>query len=214
VPACHSVSVVFSRMADTAESSKRLTYEDITRLHERQEEIKRANSQYLGEHPELKNLVADFTAAILMQKPDDVFKFARDHFSVYLKDQESKDATAIYYGKHVIGDRRYELVITNSTDRSHWLQLSAKDISPHHPPLNAVFSASEVLSNFGLEDADPSEAAIKVSRCLKPKDGKLILTSDHGASPTVEEFDASVRIQAIARAKKQRQEVRCHCSLA
>ena len=187
--------------------NKRLTFEDISRLHERQEEIKRANSSYLGEHPELKNLIADFTAAILMQKPDDVFKFARDHFSVFLKDSTPKDASAVYYGKHVISDRRYEVIITVSDDRSQWLQVVAKDISPHHPTLTAAFSASEVMTVFQMLEPNAVDAASRLSRSLQTKDGELILTDNSHSSPTVEEYDASVKIQAIGRARKQRKEV-------
>lgn len=196
-------------MAQAAPSAKRLTFEDISRLHERQEEIKRANSSYLGNHPELKNLIADFTAAILMQKPEDVFKFARDHFSVYLKDSKPKDSSAVYYGKHVVGDRRYEVVITTSDDRSRWLVVHATDLSPHHPSLSTSFSASEVMTAFQMEELDAEEAASRLSRCLKTKDGGLILSEDSHASPTLEEFDASVKIQAISRARKQRAQVRC-----
>ena len=186
---------------------KRLTFEDISRLHDRQEEIKRANSAYLSEHPELKNLVADFTAAILMQKPDDVFKFARDHFSVYLKDSKQKDSSAVYYAKHVISGRRYEVVITTTKDRARWLVVAAKDLSPHHPSFTTAFSASEVMTAFELAQPNAEEAAVHLSRHLRAQGSDLILTDDPHASPTVEEYDASVKIQAVGRSRQQRLQV-------
>ena len=128
----------------------RLTFEDISRLHDRQESIKRANSDYITEHPELKSLIADFTAAILMQKPDDVFQFARDHFSVFRTEADVQKTAAVYFGKHVIEDRRYEIVINKNADRSKWLQVTAQDISPGRQALHGTFSVSEIVARFNL----------------------------------------------------------------
>lgn len=194
--------------SDPVPTQQRLSFEDISRLHERQEQIKRANSEYLGQHPELKNLIADFTAAILMQKPDDVFKFARDHFSVFLKDSKPMDSTAVYYGKHIISERRYEVVITTTKDRSKWLVVACKDLTPGNPALTASFSTSELMARFAMTKADADQAALQLSRCLQADRSSVVITKDSNSSPTVEEYDATVKIQAIGRARQQRQKIK------
>ena len=198
-------------METVVPTSKRLSFEDITRLHERQEEIKRANSEYLGQHPELKNLIADFTAAILMQKPDDVFKFARDHFSVFLKDSKNEDSTAVYYGKHVISNSRFELVIVKSKDRSKWLQVTAKSLAGGDT-LTTNFSTSEILATFSMTTADEKIASVRLSRRLVVAGDSLIISQNQDASPTIEEYDASVKIQAISRSRQERKKVCRHCT--
>ena len=37
------------------------------------------------EHPELKQIISDFTAACLFHKPDDVYRFAFQHFKLFAK---------------------------------------------------------------------------------------------------------------------------------
>ena len=44
-------------------SASHYTSRDTTPHHTCQEELKKSNVQYLAEHPELKNIIADFTAA-------------------------------------------------------------------------------------------------------------------------------------------------------
>lgn len=190
--------------APVAPQQPRLTFDDISKLHDRQDQILKSNEQYVGEHPELKDLIADFTAAILMQKPDDVFKFARDHFSVYLKGSAPKDSQAVYYGQHVISGKQYELVIIQSTDRAKWLQATATSGVEGESPVTQAFSTSEVMARFAMTVADAEKAALQLSRCLLKHDNGLIMSDTTHASPTVEEYNATVTIQAVGRSRLQR----------
>ena len=60
----------------------------------RQARIKASHNEYLASHPELKTLVSDFMAALLMEKPDDPVEFARVHFERYA-DAASAEAAAL-----------------------------------------------------------------------------------------------------------------------
>ncbi|KDO23729.1 hypothetical protein SPRG_10507 [Saprolegnia parasitica CBS 223.65] len=57
-----------------------LTFEELSILNERKEEIKRDHLEYLDAHPELKTLMSSFMCAVLMEKPADVVAFAKAHF--------------------------------------------------------------------------------------------------------------------------------------
>ncbi|OQR95316.1 guanylate kinase [Achlya hypogyna] len=57
-----------------------LTFEELSILNERKEEIKRDHLAYLDQHPELKTLMSSFMSAVLMEKPTDVVAFAKAHF--------------------------------------------------------------------------------------------------------------------------------------
>lgn len=48
-----------------------------------QEELHESHRQYMEEHPSLKAILADFMQALLIQKPDDVYQFARDFFAPF-----------------------------------------------------------------------------------------------------------------------------------
>ena len=40
-----------------------------------------SHKEYLSQHPELRNLMADYTQLILQRKPDDVFAFTKAYFT-------------------------------------------------------------------------------------------------------------------------------------
>lgn len=48
-----------------------------------QGDIEDEYKDYIGKHPELRALLADFLQALLVQRPDNVFQFARNHFLTY-----------------------------------------------------------------------------------------------------------------------------------
>lgn len=74
---------VKSDAAERHAGSARLTYEELSQLHERKNELKRQHTTYLEEHPEVSRVLADFMCAALLEKPDDVFAFAEQHFSSF-----------------------------------------------------------------------------------------------------------------------------------
>ncbi len=41
-----------------------------------------SSAQYIDSHPEVRAALQDFLSAVLLEKPDDVYAFARQHFSV------------------------------------------------------------------------------------------------------------------------------------
>ena len=70
------------------EKTQKLTFEEISQLNERKRELKDQHAAYIGEHPELKNILSDFMAAVLLEKPDDTFAFAAEHFAIGLPKKE------------------------------------------------------------------------------------------------------------------------------
>ncbi len=52
------------------------------------DEIKKEHVDYLGQHPEIRQLLNDFLSTVLLEKPEDVYKFAQDYFSFFHKEKE------------------------------------------------------------------------------------------------------------------------------
>ncbi len=61
--------------------SSALTFQEISDLNTRKLQIKASHSSYVQNHPEIKAMLNDFMSAVLLDKPDDVFEFAKDHFA-------------------------------------------------------------------------------------------------------------------------------------
>ena len=45
--------------------------------------ILRQNQQYLTENPQIVSVVRDFYTAVITEKPEDIYAFAREHFSAF-----------------------------------------------------------------------------------------------------------------------------------
>ena len=45
--------------------------------------ILRENQQYLSENPQILSVVRDFYTAVITEKPEDIYQFAREHFSAF-----------------------------------------------------------------------------------------------------------------------------------
>ncbi|KAJ8605225.1 hypothetical protein CTAYLR_000476 [Chrysophaeum taylorii] len=60
-----------------------LRFQEISHLTDRKVEIREARTAYLAEHPELRPLLNDLTAAVLLEKPDNIFAFAARHFAAF-----------------------------------------------------------------------------------------------------------------------------------
>ena len=66
----------------------RLTFEELSQLNERKLELKRQHQQYMEKHPEITRILADFMCAALLEKPEDPFVFAEQHFTTFEGKQE------------------------------------------------------------------------------------------------------------------------------
>jgi guanylate kinase len=64
-------------------SQDRLTYEELSQLNQRKDELKSLHQEYLNDHPEIPRMLSDFMSATLLDKPDDVFLFAAEHFGTF-----------------------------------------------------------------------------------------------------------------------------------
>ena len=71
-----------------AAAAARLTFEELSQLNERKLELKRQHQKYMEKHPEITRILADFMCAALLEKPDDPFVFAEQHFSTFEGKQE------------------------------------------------------------------------------------------------------------------------------
>ena len=80
---------VFKRPAATMsvpEAESALTMQEVRHLNERKEALKEQHVAYLQGHPELRLLLADMTAAVMLEKPKSVFPFAAEHFAALAGD--------------------------------------------------------------------------------------------------------------------------------
>lgn len=67
-------------VASAAPEAEELTFQEIQQLNDRKNELKRSYSEYVRAHPEIRSLLNDFMCAVLMEKPEDIFEFAHNHF--------------------------------------------------------------------------------------------------------------------------------------
>mmetsp|Transcript_24074 Transcript_24074/g.31352 ORF Transcript_24074/g.31352 Transcript_24074/m.31352 type:complete len:283 (-) Transcript_24074:514-1362(-) len=58
-----------------------ITYSEIAELNERKAQLKTGYSRYLAENQDIKNVLNGFMTSVLLEKPDNVFEFARTHFA-------------------------------------------------------------------------------------------------------------------------------------
>ncbi|CAI8030233.1 Ciliogenesis-associated TTC17-interacting protein [Geodia barretti] len=65
---------------------------------DKKEDLKDSYHEYMRQNPELRAMLADFMQALLIQKPDDVYEFARDFFAPFAKDAVPKPS---YPSHHV-----------------------------------------------------------------------------------------------------------------
>lgn len=79
-----------NKTEDTAKGAPaaRLTFEELSQLNERKLELKRQHQKYMEKHPEITRILADFMCAALLEKPEDAFGFAEQHFSTFEGKQE------------------------------------------------------------------------------------------------------------------------------
>jgi len=52
------------------------------------DEIKKEHVEYLGQHPEIRELLNDFMSSLLLEKPGDVYDYAKEYFSFFNKEKE------------------------------------------------------------------------------------------------------------------------------
>lgn len=61
-------------------TTEQLQFKEIQDLNARKRQLKTGYSAYLYLHPEVKTVVSKFMTAALLEKPENVFEFARKHF--------------------------------------------------------------------------------------------------------------------------------------
>merc|ERR1719453_44758 len=61
--------------------AEELTFQEISHLNDRKQQLKVSYGAYVKEHPEIRSLLNDFMCATLLEKPDNVFHFAANHFA-------------------------------------------------------------------------------------------------------------------------------------
>ena len=52
------------------------------------ETIKKEHVEYLAKHSDIRELLNDFLSSLLLEKPDDVYKYAQEYFSFFNKQKE------------------------------------------------------------------------------------------------------------------------------
>ena len=64
-----------------ADPTSALTFSEISDLNKRKLDIKANNTEYLSSHPEVRSMLNDFMSSCLLEKPDDVYGFAKEFFA-------------------------------------------------------------------------------------------------------------------------------------
>lgn len=68
---------------NSSHEEKALMLQEIAHLMEKKDQQRVKQTEYLQQHPELRCLLNDFTAAVLLEKPSNVFTFAAHHFGLF-----------------------------------------------------------------------------------------------------------------------------------
>jgi len=70
-------------MEEAKKALESLSFEELSILNDRKEAIKKDHLIYVDAHPEIKTLLTSFMSAVLLEKPQDVVAFAKEHFATY-----------------------------------------------------------------------------------------------------------------------------------
>ena len=76
-------------------TAEQLTFQEITQLNRRKTELKQGYSEYISKHQDVKSVLNDFMCACLLEKPTNIFEFARQHFSGLQAEFRPQDAGTI-----------------------------------------------------------------------------------------------------------------------
>ena len=77
-------------------SAEEITLREIEDLNKRKAQIKKGYSTYIDKHPEIKTVVNGFMTAALLEKPENIFEFARTHFSGLQAEYAPQDAGTLH----------------------------------------------------------------------------------------------------------------------
>lgn len=61
------------------------------------------NFSYLAKHPEVKQLISDYLSNCLIHKPDDLFKYTKEHFTKYCDNYKEKNRIVVIVGPSGVG---------------------------------------------------------------------------------------------------------------
>lgn len=70
---------------------------------QRNQHLCEVNFQYLSDHPEIKLLLNDFLSSCLTHKPDDLFKYTKEYFSIFTKDEPEVTKIIVVIGPPGVG---------------------------------------------------------------------------------------------------------------
>lgn len=90
-----------------------LSFQEISHLNDRKVALKDSHFTYLTQHPELRSILADFTAAVLLEKPMNIFPFAAEHFAALAHDAPAAGPPMLVRGPPVFvvaGAKRLRLL--------------------------------------------------------------------------------------------------------
>jgi hypothetical protein len=185
---------------------QRLTFAEIESLNKKQDELRAKNLKFVRDHPELKQIISDFTAACLFHKPDDVYRFAFQHFKLFAKGEmaEMLKQKEVYKAAHEVEGHNMMIVIEESYDRTRWMTVRAQDRVTGESRV-AEFSEAEVCGRLGVTpDEVPEKVAQLISYRLATQGTIGMMIGDEGISPSVAECSAALRIQSVQRGKEGR----------
>ena len=68
------------------------------------DDVKKEHVAYISKHPEIRQLLNDFTSTLLLEKPEDVYTYCQDYFSFFNTDKEPiKNKPLVISGPEGVG---------------------------------------------------------------------------------------------------------------
>jgi len=184
------------------------------------EKVRKENLEYRQSHPEIHDIVSGFTSALIREKPEDVFRFAFEHFRMFAKGEMAELITPKLKMRCNlrISGKDFEVEVHECFDRARWLSVTTRPLPSRNRRTVSEFSETFLLST--LRGCNSKSDAIYVAKrlvrrlCLKCKDEVTIEKYGifdsrpdglyHVVSPYLEECRAVLNLQCAWRSYKAR----------
>ena len=129
----------------------KLTLEEITDLAARKGHYRLTSQQYIDQHPEIHKIWNDFQTAVLINKPENVYEFAREFFtSTYIPTKETLIRPLVICGPSGVGKGTLIQKLFDEMPNTFGFSVSHTTRAPRPGEVNGVhynFVSKEVMTN-------------------------------------------------------------------
>eukprot|EP00940_MAST-03C_sp_MAST-3C-sp2_P002491 g2491.t1 len=195
---------------------RRFRVDELRKLNEAKERARAEYEAYLSKHAELKRILGDFTDAIVREKPEDVYRFAFEHFRHFAKGELAEMIRPKLKLETRIraNGTDLRLQIHECFDKKRWMTVSTWVLTK----LDGRKYVSEFSDSFVrriLRRCDESTSALDAARLLSRRlvrdaegtigvaeydeDDERPFGMWHVTSPTLKECDAALTLECAWR---------------